>query len=1444
MFSAQVFRSRDNLLTLPSTQDFLSRKWKDPAETLDRSIKSAADALFFAPSSVAEQWLHGGKQAMNTAVLVDINILPSNDAEQWAYLKDNVKALEGLVEKYGLLLETTETSAESQKPMLSDEQKDIGFNTVEQGGHDTVQSMQLDTLVLINDELVGDPVEHSRTYICPPAAEEENKLIFQASYLFPEHDYTYIVITVARWSRNWNEGLALKTLGTIEVPMAACRKKEPKLEVITAAEAGKLVGVEACSCRAARYTVIGTPRFYYAEYTAGLPQDNIPEGLSEIASLIDGKSLVSLSLLHPMRSQMVDVTQDFTCKILESCTQGWHRDGGKPWDVYYANSRFKSIFDLGTVPKGHAIPFLDQVPARDTFDHREQYTIRMAVGNQQEREFHDRHHIKLRDCQVPIRLIADPRSLHPVSKAPQHYFAIVDTSAAGPNVDYLLPRDGDRAYFVMLGVFANNRAARPEDMGEIDNEHIAVYITDLVRDVRNDSSIESKPALYEKLQDMLKVLCVRDENGDDIPENIKTLQDKLEEIRELAKNDEKLLKFVKANRTWLAPPPPEIDEDSNPFTDPIRLRGYRVNVPSKLWSPFSHLWKLTVPVDKNSGPAKLPLVLDVRDASFDDAGKLLTLRAFTELANSGEANLNIKMEVIDSDKTHNAEMTALKKLSAPHTMPEDDRPSVASLVLFNDVVKADLRDTKPVKHLMVNMELLRQGKHDDEDLQSFYKDLSKDKHKAIEYFLDSKKLIKYFHGPPGTGKSHLALFIACIAVMFSPPTDDDWDRPVDLERQFQPEEFDKVDQTAPLRPIPLSDAQKAATSETPRTKVLIVSGQNNPVDDLFRRFRPMWDSLGGGKGGKYQPKAVRLYSWKSESKEFARRFANIGPHIQRTVDDESTGGILMQLLNGFSDKVDELDREHQRTRNLSDSIVDMAVKLFKKERENGKYAELSYLIDQVSAKPDQIYLHREEISRLVQSGPQKDALAQADIVFATPVGVAEKNFRETFRPHYIFSDENPRDKEITTLILLAHFSPKAYLFFGDHNQLAPIIFSTYQHRKYKAPRAFQPVQQEESLPKPATFALQLARPMISRLVAAGFPCVMLTQNHRQHGTVGDFFSTQFYHGKVEFSVKDDRFSLVDKAAIKWLIKLSGKENMKGNTLMIDMNSREISKARSFSNVEHVNFVLAHVADLLGNHKFRPSKSKPEDGKVMIIVPYEAQKKLYENELQKRAAKERNVKGDEWVDFPKDQIEIRTHQGAQGHEASVVIIDLVRSDSPGHTSHDELVNVCSSRAICAQLVLVNTSVFNHKSWKSPHVRSLTAWIESHKKKDTFISIDGQTAKQWRITCFKCYGFGHKGDACKYTTTKEILICPKPGCGRKHHPRDCYKRDKNRDPVVSTGKALGPVEPTEKAQAPATTSQQSAAPAIPTTRSEQAKKMLKANRAMKKAARKFAKNENYE
>lgn len=239
--------------------------------------------------------------------------------------------------------------------------------------------------------------------------------------------------------------------------------------------------------------------------------------------------------------------------------------------------------------------------------------------------------------------------------------------------------------------------------------------------------------------------------------------------------------------------------------------------------------------------------------------------------------------------------------------------------------------------------------------------------------------------------------------------------------------------------------------------------------------------------------------------------------------------------------------------------------------------------------------------------------------------------------------------------------------------------------------------------------------------AGNHPSFMLTANHRQHGEFGMFFSRQFYDGRISFKGRKNRFDPLDLAAIKWMKSLTDKTDFKGNSLMINMNTFERCEARSFSNVGNVNFVLTKIVDLLADDKFASTGKGGTDGKVMIIAPCDAQRNLYTLELQKRSTQEMNSKGD-FVPFDKSRVEIRTHQGAQGHEASVVIIDLTRSDSPGMTGESQLVNVCSSRAVCAQVVLINKSMLNHvKSKNAPAVRNLLAWVEFHETRGMLIEI---------------------------------------------------------------------------------------------------------------------------
>lgn len=170
------------------------------------------------------------------------------------------------------------------------------------------------------------------------------------------------------------------------------------------------------------------------------------------------------------------------------------------------------MLDLGTIPKGDDIPFIDQVPALAIFDAKEQYYVTMAIGNQQEKEYHDRQHGKLHEFEVPARFIRDGRSLHEESKALQEYFMLISTSSASPDKDCLLPRTGDSAEIMLKGIIIKPQQ-NTEDTGSMENDDIALHIKDPVRNVLKDNTIASKSASNKKLQDHGKWECASTGDG-------------------------------------------------------------------------------------------------------------------------------------------------------------------------------------------------------------------------------------------------------------------------------------------------------------------------------------------------------------------------------------------------------------------------------------------------------------------------------------------------------------------------------------------------------------------------------------------------------------------------------------------------------------------------------------------------------------------------------------------------------------------------------------------------------------------------------------------------------------------------------------------------------------------------------------------------------------------
>lgn len=172
-----------------------------------------------------------------------------------------------------------------------------------------------------------------------------------------------------------------------------------------------------------------------------------------------------------------------------------------------------------------------------------------------------------------------------------------------------------------------------------------------------------------------------------------------------------------------------------------------------------------------------------------------------------------------------------------------------------------------------------------------------------------------------------------------------------------------------------------------------------------------------------------------------------------------TDNILFFLLIKFSEEVDEYEREGRKNRRPNPSVVDKAIELYNADseapQETRKYSDLRSIIKKVIENPDNYLTMRKQISVLVSEGPQRDAIMQADVVICTPVGASDRTFRTIFEPHFVFEDEVARDREMTCNIVVAHYSPLAFITAGDHKQRSPIDFSAHQHVKYKPKRGFK-----------------------------------------------------------------------------------------------------------------------------------------------------------------------------------------------------------------------------------------------------------------------------------------------------------------------------------------------------------------------------------------------------
>jgi regulator of nonsense transcripts 1 len=287
-------------------------------------------------------------------------------------------------------------------------------------------------------------------------------------------------------------------------------------------------------------------------------------------------------------------------------------------------------------------------------------------------------------------------------------------------------------------------------------------------------------------------------------------------------------------------------------------------------------------------------------------------------------------------------------------------------------------------------------------------------------------------------------------------------------------------------------------------------------------------------------------------------------------------------------------------------------------------------------------------------------LSQADFVATTPV--AAPRLSRIFNPELVIFDECAHARELSTMISLAYFEPKAWFFVGDHKQTEPFV--------------------EGANP----YAKQLKISTMERAEKNDAVNYQLLVNHRAYGGLERLASELFYRGAMRSEKEEDDLCPLSVGHLRQYLEslTTGKElsgDLRVPRLLVIGNAPEIEVGTSFWNPGHHDFVMKEVERLLNDLAFLQAE-KNERGTIMILSPYRESIHHYQGAVNKLGTRDRDM---------RRRVQVRTVDTAQGQEADVVFLDMVRNRATDHTANYKRLCVALTRARQAEVILMTSEM---------------------------------------------------------------------------------------------------------------------------------------------------------
>lgn len=465
-----------------------------------------------------------------------------------------------------------------------------------------------------------------------------------------------------------------------------------------------------------------------------------------------------------------------------------------------------------------------------------------------------------------------------------------------------------------------------------------------------------------------------------------------------------------------------------------------------------------------------------------------------------------------------------------------------------------------------------------------------------------------------------------------------------------------------------------------RHQILFLVDINQTVSDAADRYHCLCKAAG------LDVLIIRMHGWPYEMRHSDRLNQAGGQgKTGKSVDDDAATDFTKSFLTtvGLTHHA-KLERDPRRAPNLDEAAWDY----YEKHKHNS-YEGLTKLLGRI----DEGDVLDSEDWRMLRGSVTKlyrDVLGAADFVATTPVAVSG-SFAKFFCPEIIFVDEAPHARELTTLIPLAYFDPVAWIFSGDVKQTRPFVDSSISERKaLEKGLKFNP------------YAEQLRLSTMARAAAASALDQKLLVNNRAYGNLHRLPSEMFYDGEMSSGhTKENRYPPSTMYLKKHLEKLSGCRNFEENRLVVSFaqSSEEIHRNSFWNPMQHA-WVVEQVKCLLDDDEFQSLSGEP--GTIMIQTPYSTAYRQYLGEVKLWPL--------EW----QCRVQVLTVDKAQGNQADVVFLDMVRTSCVGFMDDSQRLNVAITRARQAEVIIMHVRM-NYRQAKGCRRTKFTTqlWGDAHQ-----------------------------------------------------------------------------------------------------------------------------------